>query len=88
MIGVGATNRRYVAAAAQHGDPVRDLQHLVELVADEHHGKAIGSQSPHDVEQEFRFRVGQDRRGFIENEELGAARQRLENLHPLLLARR
>ena len=73
-------------ASSQDGDPVGDLQHLVQLVADEHDRLAIVAE-PAQVAEEIR-RLGrcQHRRRFVEDQDLGAPVQRLQDLDPLLFA--
>ena len=39
------------AAVAQHGDPVGDLDHLVDVVRDEDDARALGHEVAHQAEQ-------------------------------------
>ena len=73
-------------AAAQHRDPVGDLEHLVQLVADEDDRLALLGQAAHDREQLLRLLRGQHRRRLVEDEDVRAAVERLQDLDPLLLA--
>ena len=77
-------------AAAHHGDAVGDRQHLVELVGDEHDGRALARRSAaQHAEQLARPRRGVEHRGrLVEDEHFGAAVQHLQDLDPLLLADR
>ncbi len=71
------------ASAAQHRDPVRDLQHLVELVGDEDDGGAGLGQAADDPEQLLRLEGRQDGGRLVQHEDVALAVERLEDLHPL-----
>ena len=75
-------------AAAQHGDPVRDLGDLVQLVADEDDRLSLLGQALDDREQLVRLLRGQHRGRLVEHEDVGAAVERLQDLDALLLADR
>jgi len=59
-------------AAAQHRDAICDLEHLVELVADEDDRRALFPKRPDDGKELFRLLRGQHRRRLVEDEQLGA----------------
>ena len=71
-------------AAADHGDGVGDGLDLAQLVRDEDDGGAAGLELAHDVQQLVGFLRGQHGGGLVEDEDLGVADQRLDDLHPLL----
>ncbi len=73
-------------AAAQHRDPVGDLGHLVQLVADEDDRLPLLGQAPHDREELLCLLRGQHRRRLVEHEDVRAAVERLQDLDALLLA--
>src|ERR1700704_1201673 len=52
--GRGAT-LRYHPAEMHHGNPVRHLEDVVEVVRDHHDGQAAITQAPHQVEHHFRL---------------------------------
>jgi hypothetical protein len=79
---------RHQLAAAQHGDPVRDPQHLGQLVADEDDGQALRDHLAERGEQGFALLRREHRGGLVEDQDAGAAVQRLEDLDPLPLADR
>ena len=60
--------------------------HLVQLVADEDDRLPLLGQAPHDREELLRLLRGQHRRRLVEHEDVRAAVERLQDLHPLLLA--
>ena len=82
----GARHRLDLLAAAQHGRPVADLEHLVELVADEDDRLAVGLEALDDREQLGRLLRRQHGRRLVEDQDLGAAVERLQDLDALLLA--
>src|SRR2546425_6298823 len=41
---------RHHPAQVQDGDPIGDLEHIVEVVRDDHHGEATITQAPHHVQ--------------------------------------
>ena len=75
-------------AAPEHGDPVGDLGHLVQLVADEDDRLALVGQALDDREQLLRLLRRQHGGRLVEDEDVGAAVERLQDLDPLLLADR
>ena len=75
-------------AAPDDRDPVRDLEDLVQLVADEDDAVALGRQAPQDLEDLLGLLRRQDRGRLVEDEDLGVAVERLEDLDPLLPADR
>ena len=73
-------------AAAQHHDAVGDGEHLAELVGDEDDRLALVDQAAHDAEEVVDLARGEHRGGLVEDEDVGLAEQRLDQLDPLLLA--
>ena len=73
-------------AAPQHGDPVGDLEHLVQLVADEDDRLAVRLQAADDLEELARLLRRQHRGRLVEDQDVGAAVERLQDLDALLLA--
>ncbi len=73
-------------AAADDGDLVGDRQHLVELVGDEDDGEALRLQLAQVVEELGDLLGHQDGGRLVEDEDLGAAEEHLEDLDPLTLA--
>ena len=77
--------RRDQLAPAQHGDAVGDLEHLVELVADEDDREPLVGQGAEDLEQLARLLGRQHRGRLVEDEDVRLAVERLEDLDALLL---
>ena len=73
-------------AAAQHRDAVRDAQHLVELVADEHDGDALGAQVAQRAEQLVDLLRHEHGGRLVEDQHPRAAVQHLEDLDALPVA--
>ncbi len=73
-------------APPQHGHAVGDVEHLVELVRDEHDAGAVRLQRAQHLEQVLRLLGGQHRGRLVQHEHLRAAEQRAEDLHALLRA--
>ncbi len=71
---------------AHHRDAVGEGFHLGELVCDEHDGRAVRAQLAQDAEQLVHLLRRQDGRRLVEDEHARAVIERLEDLHPLLLA--
>ena len=71
---------------AHHGDRVRDLRHLVQLVRDENDRAAIVPQRAQHAPQLLHLGRGEHRRRLVENENARAAHERLQDLDALLLA--
>ena len=73
-------------ALAQHGHAVRHAQHLAQLVADEDDGQALRHHLAQGVEQGLALGGGEHGRGFVQDQDAGAAVQRFQNLDALALA--
>ena len=73
-------------AAPDDGDLVGDREHLVELVRDEDDGEALGLELAQVVEERVDLLRHQDGGRLVEDEDLGAAVEHLEDLHPLPVA--
>ena len=75
-------------AAPKHGDAVGDLEHLVELVRDEDDRLPLGLEGFDDLEELLRLLRREDRGRLVEDEDLRAPEERLQDLRTLLLADR
>ena len=73
-------------AAAHDRDPVRDGEHLAELVADEHHAPAVGGHGVERPEQLVDLLRGEDRGRLVHDQDACPAVEELQDLDPLLLA--
>ena len=74
--------------APEDGDPVGDLEHLVQLVADEDDRHALALEALEDPEQLGRLLRGEHGRRLVEDEDVRAPVERLQDLDALLLADR
>src|SRR3954468_7968892 len=86
LVGLGRDALADDPTAPDDGDPVRDLEDLVQLVADEDDAVAFGREPAQDLEDLLGLLGRQDRRRFVEDEHLRIAVERLEDLDPLLPA--
>ncbi len=77
---IGVADR---GAAPDDADRVGDGQHLVQLVRDEDDGDALGLELAQVVEQRVDLLRDQHGRGLVEDQDLGAAVQHLEDLDAL-----
>ena len=84
--GTLARQRLDLLASPENGHPVGDLEHLVQLVADEDDGHALAGERAQDPEELQRLLRGEHCRRLVENQDLGAAVESLQDLDPLLLA--
>ena len=71
-----------------HGDAVRDLENLVQLVGDEDDRHPLAVEGTSGSRRARRFLRSEDRRGLVEDEDVGPAVERLQDLHALLLSDR
>ena len=83
---VGGADGRDRAPAAEDGDAVGDGRHLVELVGDEDDRAVLRRHRPERREETLRLLRRQHRRRLVEDQDPRLAVERLEDLHPLLLA--
>ena len=81
-----ARHRLDLLAAPQDGDAVGDLEHLVQLVADEDDRLAVRLEAADDPEQLLRLLRRQHGGRLVEDEDVRAAVERLQDLDALLLA--
>jgi hypothetical protein len=79
---------RHRLAGAHHGDRVRDVHHLVELVGDEDDGAPVGAQRAQHVPELRDLGRREHCRRLVENQDLRAAIERLEDLDALRLTNR
>ena len=82
-IDLGGRAAMHDAARAHHHEAVRDLQHLVELVADQHHGAPRSRDPPDDLEQAHRLGRREHGGRLVEDQELCAGRQGAQDLELL-----
>ena len=73
-------------AIPHHRHLVGDRQHLRQLVGDDHDRLSLLAHAAEDQEELVNLRRGQHRRGFIEDQQLRVAIERLQQLDALLLA--
>ncbi len=73
-------------SAPEHSDPVGDLEHLVQLVADEDDREALARERPEDLEELAGLLRCQHCRRLVEDQDVRAAIERLQDLDSLLLA--
>ena len=85
-IGVGGAARRHHLALPHHRDIVGDRHDLAQLVGDQDDRLALVAQLPQHREEMVRLGRGQDAGGLVEDQDVGAAIQCLEDLDPLLAA--
>ena len=78
---------RGVAAVPQDGHPIRQLEHLLELVTDEDHGDALGAQLSQDAEQVAGLVRGDRRRRLVQEEDPRLQGEGLGDLDQLHLGR-
>ena len=88
MGGLRAIEIAHVAAVAQHGDPVGQVQHLFHAMRDVDDGDALGAELADDLEELLRLAGGQRGRGLVHDDDAGLEGQGLGDLHHLHLARR
>ena len=87
-VGLGCIDGADVLALAQDGHLVGDVHHLVELVSDDDDGLAVGLHIAQDGEELVGLLGGENRGGLIQNEDVGAPVEDLDDLHRLLLGDR
>ena len=80
LIGLGGVYGGDVLSLAEDGDPVGDLQHLVELVGDDDDGVAL--------EELGCLLDGKDGGGLVQDDDLGPVVEHLDDLQGLLLRHR
>ena len=69
-----------------HGDDVRGVADLAELVRDEEHRLALAAERGEDAEELVGVLGSQDRRRLVEDEQVGASVEGLEDLDALAMA--
>jgi hypothetical protein len=75
-------------AGAHHGHRIAQRHDLLELVRDQQDGRAAVAQAAQGVEQRLGLGRRQHRGRFVQDQDVRAAVQRLQNLQPLALAHR
>ena len=88
LVGLRRNARADDLASPDDGDPVGDLEDLVELVADEDDRVALGGEAPEDLEDLLGLLRRQDGGRLVEDEDPRLPVERLEDLDPLLPADR
>ena len=83
LVGCRRFHLAHKLAAAHDRNLVGNPQHLLQLVRDKHHGAALVGEMAQDVEELFDLGRDEYRTRFVENQDLGTAIERLENLDPL-----
>ena len=80
IIGLGGVYGGDVLPLAEDGDPVGDLQHLVELVGDDDDGVALRLHAAEHVEELGCLLDGKDGGGLVQDDDLGPVVQHLPGL--------
>ena len=88
LVGFRRNPRAHDLAPSDDGDPVGDLQHLVQLVADEDDRVALRGEAPEDLEDLLGLLRRQHGGRLVEDEDPCLPVQRLQDLDPLLPADR
>ena len=86
--GIGCVQRRDPLAVAQHRDAVGEAQNLLQAMRDVDDADACRLELAQHVEEMRRLVVGERRVGFVQDEQLDVAGNRLGDLHHLLLGYR
>ena len=86
LVGLGRDPLADDLAAPDDRDPVRDVEDLVELVADEDDAVTLGRQAPQDLEDLLGLLGREDGGRLVEHEHPRVAVEGLEDLDPLLPA--
>ncbi len=85
LVGVLGSHIADILALAEHRHPVGHLQHLVELVGDDDERLAVRLHVPHDLEQLIRLLRRQDGGRLVQDQNIRAPEQHLDDLNRLLL---
>ena len=85
LIGVLRLHVADVFALAEDGDAVGDREHLMQLVRDDDEGFAVGLHVAHDLEQLVRLLRRENGGRLVEDQDVGAAIEHLDDLDGLLL---
>ena len=75
-----------IGPLAHHGDDVGDVGDLAQLVRDEHHALALVPQGAEDAKEVVGLLGREDGGRLVEDQEVGAPVERLQDLHALALA--
>ena len=81
---LGGGHGVHAFALAQDGHPVADGQHLVQLVGDDDDRAALGLHLPQNVEELFGLLGGEHGGGLVQDQDLRAPVEHLQDLHRLL----
>src|SRR5438093_2147846 len=74
------------AAEVHHRDAVGDLEDVVQVVGDHHHGKALVTESPDEVQHHLGLDDAKRRRGLVHDHQLGVPHDGFRHGHRLPLA--
>ena len=85
-VGIRTVDGTHHLAQPQHGDAVGDVHDLAHLVADEDDALALRHQLAHDGEQALHLDIRQGGGRLVQDQQLRAVIQRLQDLGTLLLA--
>ena len=85
LVGILGLHVADILALAEHGHAVGHVQHLVQLVGDDDEGLAVGLHVAHDGKELVRLLRGQHGGGLIQDQDIRAAVQHLDDLDSLLL---
>ena len=88
MRDLGRQHRPDLAPVPEHRDPVRELEHLADLVGDEDEASAVGDHLPEHGEEVVDLLRRQHRRRLVEDQQRDVAVERLDDLDALPLADR
>ena len=82
---VGLVTGCHVVAVAQHGDAVGDGIDFIKAMADINDADALGAEFVHDLEEAVDLARGKGGGGLVHHDDAGVLRERLSDLHDLLL---
>ena len=83
-LGFGGLYRGRHFAPPHDADGIGDFHDLAQLVGDQDDGFAFGAKPPENAEKLVGLCRGQNARRLVEDQDIGPAVERLEDLHPLL----
>ena len=84
LVGIAGVDRTHIASLTQHGNAVRHLHDLVELVGDKEDALALRRQILHDLHQLVDLLRRQHGGRLVENQYLVVAVEHFQDLHTLL----
>ena len=84
--GVAGVDRTHILTLAQHRHTVRQGEHLIELMGDDDNGVALLAHVAQHLEELLSFLWGQNGRRLVQDQDMGAAVEHLDDFNRLLLA--